>query len=251
LSYFIFFYNKKARLTGNSPDCREHALLNHVLQTAERGNAESVLRAIVNFTSHTWLPILGEEKGSILDAAVQGFNPKVALEIGTYCGYSAIRIASKMTKPGSKLISVEMNSENCAIARAIIEHAGLSSKVTVFKGTLNKVVDELAILLSKTKAPQFDFIFMDHFKNCYLPDFLLLKKKNVLRKGTGIVADSIGFPEAQDYSKYLKEHPEELKTEEYKSDVKFLNWLPCKLTVSTYEPEGDDALICELIELVV
>lgn len=250
LSYFTFFIDGKARRTGQSPDSREHAMLNYVLQTAEKGNAESVLRAIVNFTTNTWLPILGEEKGSILDAAVQKFNPKVALELGTYCGYSAIRIASKMAKPDSKLVSVEMNSENCAIARALIEHAGLSSKVTVLKGKLNEVCDEVEEILNKRGVLHFDFIFMDQFKNCYLPDFLLLKDKGMLNRGTVIVADSIGFTEAQDYYKYLKEHPEELKTEERNSAVKFSNWLPCKMTVSTYEVEGGNSLICELISLV-
>jgi len=246
LSYFTFSHNTQAWLAGNSPDHREHALLSHVLQTAEKGNAESVLKAIVDFNSHTWLPILGEEKGSILDAAVKQFNPKMALELGTYCGYSAIRIASKMGKRGSKLVSIEMNSDNCAIARAIIEHAGLSSKVTVLKGTLNEVIGEIE---SEMNILNFDFIFMDHFKNCYLPDFLLLKDKHMLKKGAGIVADSIGFPEALDYLKYLKEHPQELKTEERKSDVKFLNWLQCKMTVSTYEVGEDDDIV-QLIELV-
>jgi catechol O-methyltransferase len=124
LSYFTFFYDKQAWLTGHSADGREKALLNYVLHTAEKGNAESVLKAIVNFTSHTWLPILGEDKGSILDYAVEEFDPTVALELGTYCGYSAIRIASKMEKPDSKLVSIEMNSRNCKIAREMIEHAG-------------------------------------------------------------------------------------------------------------------------------
>lgn len=250
MSYFTFFFDGKARRTGHSPDSREHALLNYVLQTAEKGNVESVLRAIVNFTTHTWLPILGDEKGSILDAAVQQFNPKVALELGTYCGYSAIKIASKMTKPDSKLVSVEMNSDNCAIARALINHAGLSSKVTVLKGKLNEVCVELEELLTKRGVLYFDFIFMDQFKNCYLQDLLLLKEKGMIGKGTGIVADSAGYAEAQHYNNYLKEHPEELKTEERNSDVKFSNWLPCKMTVSTYVSESDDSLICDLISLV-
>jgi catechol O-methyltransferase len=222
-------------VTGHSPDCRERALLNYVLQNAEKGNAESVLRAIDSFTHHTWLAILGKEKGSLLDAAVQKFDSRVALELGTYCGYSAIRIASKMGNPDSKLISIEVNSHNYAIAREMIEHAGLSSKVTVLKGTLTEVLDELDEFLNEMAGSSFDFIFMDHFKHCYLPDFLLLKERSMLGKGTCIVADSIGFPKAQNYLNYLKEHHEELETEAYKSDVECLSWFPSTMTVSTYK----------------
>lgn len=222
-------------MTGHSPDCRERALLNYVLQNAEKGNAESVLEAIDSFSQHTWLAILGKEKGSILDAAVQKFDPSVALELGTYCGYSAIRIASKMAKPNSMLVSIEMSSHNYAIATEMIEHAGLSSKVLLLKGTLSELSDGLEEFLNEMAASSFDFIFMDHFKQCFLPDFLLLKEGVMLGKGTSIVADIIGFPDAQNYLNYLKEHPEELETEAYKSEGGFLRWFPCTLTVSIYK----------------
>ena len=70
---------------------------------------------------------IGKEKSLDLDGAVQRFDPKVALEIRTYYGYSAIRIAFMMTKPYNKLVSIEMNPKNCSIAKEIIEHAGKSS----------------------------------------------------------------------------------------------------------------------------
>jgi len=234
MTYLTFSFDRQARLTGHSPDCRERALLNYVLQNAEKGNAESVLGAIDSFTRHTWLPILGKDKGSILNDAVQKFDPRVALELGTYCGYSTIRIASKMAKPDSKLISIEMNSHNYAVATEMIEHAGLSSKVTLLKGTLSEVYEELEEILNEMETSSFDFIFMDHFKHCYLSDFLLLSDRGMLGRGTGIVTDSIGFSEAQNYLKYLKEHTEELDTEAPKSDVEWMSWFPCTMTVSTY-----------------
>eukprot|EP00253_Pinus_taeda_P025851 PITA_25851 len=227
-------FDRQARSTGHSPDCRERALLNYVLENAEKGNAESVLKAIDSFTRHTWLPILGREKGSNLDAVVHKYNPNVALELGTYCGYSSIIIASRMAKPDSKLISVEMNAHNYEIATKMIEHAGLSSKVTVLKGTLSEVYEELEEFLITMETTNFDFIFMDHFRERYLPDILLLIDKGMVRKGTVIVADSIGFSEARNYLKYLKEHPEELDSEESKSDVEWMSWFPCTMTVSTY-----------------
>eukprot|EP01018_Ginkgo_biloba_P022007 Gb_28264 [translate_table: standard] len=237
-SYFVFFCSKRARSIGQSPDDKVRAVLGYVRQNAEKGNPESVLNAIDNYTQQTWLMHIGHEQGSILDATVQKFDPKVALELGTYCGYSAIRIASKMTKPESKLISLEMNPYNCGIARAIIEHAGLSSKIDVVEGTLGDVVEEVGKFLDEMGAPFFDFIFFDHFKQYYFPDFMLLKDRGMVGKGTCIVANSMGFPGAQDFLNYLRSHCEELETEEHKSKVEYINWLPCTVsTVSTYKAE--------------
>eukprot|EP00253_Pinus_taeda_P008851 PITA_08851 len=236
-SYCTFYFDKQARQKGHSPDCRERALMNYVRQNAQKGNPEAVLTAIDSFTDHSWLPILGKEKGRILDDATQTYAPGVALEIGTYCGYSAIKIASKMTDPDSKLVSIEMNSHNYGIAKEMIEHAGLSSKVTVLKGTLNDLDDKLEDILTEITASHFDFIFMDHFKDCYLPDFLFLEKKGMLGKGTCIVTDSVGYPEAQNYLDYLKEHRERLESQLYIS--KWNSFLPCKMTVSTYIVEAN------------
>ena len=36
---------------------------------------------------------VGDEKGALLDAAVRRADPALALELGTYCGYGALRIA--------------------------------------------------------------------------------------------------------------------------------------------------------------
>ena len=85
-----------------------------------------MLSAIEIYAQHTWLMNIGKEKSSLLDGAVQRIDPRVALELGTYCGYSAIRIASKMTKPDSKVVSIEINPQNCSIAREIIDDAGVT-----------------------------------------------------------------------------------------------------------------------------
>ena len=111
-------------MTGQSLDGRETVLLNYVLKSAEKGNAEYVLSAIGSYAQYTWLMNIEKEKSSVLDAAVQIFDPKVALDIRTYCGYSSIRIASKMTKSDIKLVSIEIDAHNCTTSRAIIDHAG-------------------------------------------------------------------------------------------------------------------------------
>lgn len=66
--------------------------------------------------------------GVILDKTVEEINPKVALELGTYCGYSAVRIA-RLLKAGARLLTVEFNPEFAAIAKQMIEFAGVQDKV--------------------------------------------------------------------------------------------------------------------------
>jgi catechol O-methyltransferase len=51
---------------------------------------------------------IGENKGKILDDTVKEIQPMVALELGTYCGYSTVRIRRHMPK-GSVLITLDVN----------------------------------------------------------------------------------------------------------------------------------------------
>lgn len=66
--------------------------------------------------------------GLILDKTVEELNPSVVLELGTYCGYSAVRIA-RLLKAGARLLTVEFNPEFAAIAKQMIEFAGVQDKV--------------------------------------------------------------------------------------------------------------------------
>ena len=60
---------------------------------------------------------------------------QVALELGVYIGYSAISQARKLP-PGGKLYGIDPNPAHVRIARAMIQHAGLSNKVQIIEGVL-------------------------------------------------------------------------------------------------------------------
>lgn len=66
--------------------------------------------------------------GAILDSIVLETSPSTALELGTYCGYSTVRI-SRLLPRATRLITVEMNPECSHVARQVISHAGLQDKV--------------------------------------------------------------------------------------------------------------------------
>lgn len=78
--------------------------------------------------------------GCILDSVVSEVNPATVLELGTYCGYSTVRIAS-LLPPHAKLITLEFNPEFAAVARQVIAYAGLEEKVRSDVYTQNKEHD--------------------------------------------------------------------------------------------------------------
>ena len=52
---------------------------------------------------------VGDEKGEILDRAVGRAAPQLLLELGTYCGYSALRMARVMPAD-ARLCSIEFSA---------------------------------------------------------------------------------------------------------------------------------------------
>uniref|UniRef100_A0AAY5EUV9 catechol O-methyltransferase n=1 Tax=Electrophorus electricus TaxID=8005 RepID=A0AAY5EUV9_ELEEL len=108
-------------------------LLNTVQHKATHGDPESVISDIDHFCKHSEQAMnVGDEKGSILDLVLSEVYPSTALELGTHCGYSGVRIVH-LLRPGTRLITVELNPAYASIAQQVIAHAGLQDKVCVCK----------------------------------------------------------------------------------------------------------------------
>jgi catechol O-methyltransferase len=87
--------------------------------------------------------------------------------------------------------SIESDSASAAIAKKMVEVAGLSSVVTIIEG---KVCDVIPKLKSVHYVTHVDFCFVDHWKDFYLSDVQLLEGSELLRPGSRIVADNILYP---------------------------------------------------------
>ncbi|KAF4072574.1 hypothetical protein AMELA_G00264530 [Ameiurus melas] len=183
---------------------RPQRMLKAVQKNATKGNPESVISAIDYFCKNSeWAMNVGDEKGSILDSVVTEVNPSTVLELGTYCGYSTVRIA-RLLSPGTKLITLEFNPAYAAVARQIIAYAGLQDKVTLVEGPSSELIPQIKERFGITT---FDFIFLDHWKDRYLPDIKLFEECGLLRKGSVLLADNVICPGTPEYLEYVRNSP--------------------------------------------
>jgi catechol O-methyltransferase len=188
-------------------DGREERLAEYVLQNARQGDLDDVIRAIDEYCyQRSYMINIGDEKGAILDQAVRRARPSQLLELGTYCGYSALRICRAMPD-SAQLVSIEFNAANAVIARRIWEHAGITDRVALVEGILGDGGQTIATLETQHQfaTGSLDFVFIDHDKEVYLSDLELILGRGWLHPGSVVVADNVKFPGAPQYRAYLKE----------------------------------------------
>ena len=222
--------------TGQIGDGREAAAVAYVLKHARAGDIDDVLATIDRFAYERSLLInVGDEKGALLDAAVRRADPKLALELGTYCGYGALRIAR--SAPGATVYSVELAEANAANARQIWAHAGVADRVTCVVGTISDggiTLDALAGEHGFT-AGALDFLFLDHDKNVYLPDLESILDRGWLHTGAIVVADNVRVPGAPKYRAYMRQQQGKLwQTVEHKAHVEYQSLISDLVLESEY-----------------
>ncbi|CAJ1442703.1 unnamed protein product [Effrenium voratum] len=179
----------------------ERLLLEHVVGNAEPGNPDSVLAAMDAFWNKTF-QAQGAEKWNVRGLKIEELvrekvhkkagsgEPVRCLEMGTYCGYSALRIARNLPE-GGKLLSVEKDELFAAIATKIIEFAGLDDKVKIWIGTVHS---EIANITSRMERQPADFVLVDHSKERYVPDLKLLEDCGVITQDSAVVGDVEVYP---------------------------------------------------------
>jgi catechol O-methyltransferase len=186
-------------------DEREQALRAYVVEHARAGDLDDVIRVVDEFCyERSFMINVGDEKGALLDDAVRRAAPRLILELGTYCGYSALRMARVMPK-GAHIVSIEFLEDNAEIARALLRHAGVDDRVNVVVGSLGDGGATLDALAAEHgfEPGSVDFVFLDHDKDAYLPDVQLLLDRGWLHPGTVLVADNVKRPGAPEYRAYM------------------------------------------------
>jgi catechol O-methyltransferase len=218
-------------------DGREEALRDYVVAHARAGDLDDAIRVVDEFCyERSFMINVGDEKGALLDNAVRRVAPRLILELGTYCGYSALRMARVMPED-ARIVSIEFRAENAEIARTIWRHADIDDRVTAVVGTLGDGGATLDVLATEHGfgPGAVDFVFLDHDKDAYLPDVQLLVERGWLHSGSVLVADNVKFPGAPEYRTYMRDgEGSTWRTVEHKTHVEYQSLLRDLVLESEY-----------------
>jgi len=136
--------------------------------------------------------------GRLLYTIARGCAPGTFVEFGTSFGISTIYLAAAVRDRGSgRVVTTELHTGKAMRAREYIRETGLLDVVDL------RVGDALETL--KDLSRDVSLVFLDGWKNLYLPCLKLLEPK--LSSGALVVADDIDlFPDAlQPYLSYVRD----------------------------------------------
>ena len=190
-----------------NPYLKPDDILPYIDRNSKDGDVSSVIEAMNTFTKYYPMYALSTLKAKVLEDTIKEKKPAKILEIGTFFGFSALHICRSMPSQ-SKLICIEGNENNARIANTIITKAfkgkgDILDRVKVVVGLSNVVLDSNDFKKTVGKE-KFDLVFLDHDKDCYLPDLQRLESKNLLnQEKCTLVADNVVFPGAPDYLRYV------------------------------------------------
>jgi len=170
---------------------------------------------------------VGDVKGLIVDKVLQASKPKVAVELGSHCGYSTIRFAAQL-KQGAMLHSVDPDPLGHAVSAKLIDFAGVSDRVKTWYGYSGDCLKTMA-----RNGMVIDFLFLDHGSSHYLPDLQLALSLNLLREGSVVVADNVLYPGAPEYKAWVLKQSF-FKSEVHSTFVEYSKTTRDEVLVSTY-----------------
>ncbi|CAE6914003.1 unnamed protein product [Symbiodinium sp. CCMP2592] len=219
---------------------KELELLRYVLLSATPGDVDSVCEMIERFGTDVlqggpvtgrWLKIAACDKAEVLRKALQDVSWSVdgkILEIGAYCGYSAMRMCQAVPS-NVTITSLENEPVHAVVATVMLEFAGLSGRAKVRVGHSEHLLPRLA-------GNTFQAVFMDSRGSFYDGEVALMEKFDLLASPAVIVADNVLKPGApiflwrvtRDAQFQTEIHP----VTEFAMPAK--DWM----SVSTFRPDG-------------
>jgi caffeoyl-CoA O-methyltransferase len=104
---------------------------------------------------------IGADQGTLLTLLAATAAPRLAVEVGTFTGYSAICLARGLA-PGGRLICCDISEEWTSVARRYWQDAGLADRIEL---RLGPALDTLRAL---PPGPDIDLAFIDAHKPEYV-----------------------------------------------------------------------------------
>lgn len=187
-----------------------------------KNSPEKVIETINEFIrTRERLMVIGVTKGNFIIEEMKKASPTLMIELGCYVGYSAVLFGNELRKinastrrvaSSAKYYSFEANPEFAAIAKQIVDLAGLSDIVEIVVGKAGDTLPDFEQKLAREfNYTSVDFVFIDHWKDLYIPDLRVLESLSLIAPGTVICADNIYIPGAPEYAKYMQSDPQQRK----------------------------------------
>lgn len=161
-----------------------------------------------------YLPI-SKEQGITIKKLLLDNNCKNIVEFGTSFGISTIYLAHAASQTGGKVVTTELLESKAKTAEKNITEAGLEDYVEI------KVGDAMQTL--KAYNNSIDFLFLDGWKDLYLPLFQILAP--LFHKGTLIYADNMDMDGTKPYADYILQHKDKYNTQPINGGKGFLTTL--------------------------
>ena len=109
---------------------------------------------------------IAPDQGALLAMLVGIIEPRRAIELGTFTGYSSLAIATAMP-PDGVLVCCDVSDEWTSVARRYWAEAGVTERIDL---RLGPALETLDALLAGGASGTFDFAFIDASKREY-PDY--------------------------------------------------------------------------------
>ncbi|KAH8691143.1 putative O-methyltransferase [Talaromyces proteolyticus] len=197
---------------GSYDDLRELHLLHHIFSLPNldsiRNNPKAVLAEIDKFSAapERHMMTIGPNKGPFIENLIVERKPSTVVELGGFIGYSAILFGNALRSVGGKrYLSLEINPVNAAVANQLVELAGLRDIVTILVAPSHK---SIARFVRENSIDHIEFLFLDHWKDRYLPDLWLIESLGLLKPGVSVLAaDNCLTPGAPEYLAWVRAAP--------------------------------------------
>lgn len=128
---------------------------------------------------------IAPEQGQFMAMLVRLMNAQRILEIGTFTGYSALRMALALP-PGGRIVTCDINPEWTAVARRYWTEAAVEDRITL---RLGPAMATLEALLAAGEGERFDVAFIDADKENYSGYFE--HALALVRSGGLIIVDNV------------------------------------------------------------
>jgi caffeoyl-CoA O-methyltransferase len=145
-------------------ELRDYLVAHSITPTAEQ---QAIVDATLERVPDVAIMQIPAEQGALMTFLARLVGAELAVEVGTFTGYSALSIALGLV-PGGRLICCDVSEEYTSVGRPMWDAAGVGDRIEV---RIGPAAETLAAMAAE---PHIDLAFVDADKSGYLEYYELL-----------------------------------------------------------------------------